>query len=82
MKLGYYAPFRRRTGGWYQLILEGGDRRLRFDSTIDGFDHILGVALRAANARNLTFDPTTGANLAALGHHLDQRRHDPQSAGA
>ena len=80
IKLGYYAPFRHRTGGWYQLTLEGGDRRVRLDSTIDGFDRIVGMALQAANARNLTFDPTTSTNLAALGHHLEQSRLGPRSA--
>ena len=79
MRLGYYAPVRRRAEGWYQLTLEGGDRRLRFESTIDGFEHIVGMALRAADARNLTLDPATDANLAALGHRLEKKQLAPRS---
>lgn len=89
MKLAYYAPrswssARRRDRqheprddrqqGWLQLTLQGtSGRPIRIESTLEGFDQVLRRALAAVAHRELTLDPTTTANLAALG--LD--RGDP-----
>lgn len=68
MKLAYYAPRRSRDHGWLQLTLAGaGGRSIRLDSTLTGFDQVLGEASRAARARNLPLDSATRANLASLG---------------
>jgi hypothetical protein len=68
MKLAYYAPRRSRDDGWLQLTLRGaGGRSLRLDSTLAGFDQVLGMASRAARAKALPRDAATHANLAALG---------------
>jgi hypothetical protein len=67
MKLAYYAPRRSRDDGWLQLTLSGGGRPIRLDSTLSGFDQVLGEAARAARAKALPLDPATEANLAALG---------------
>jgi len=61
-----------------QLTLQGtSGRPIRIESTLEGFDQVLRRALAAVGHRELTLDPTTTANLAALG--LD--RNDP-AAGA
>lgn len=65
LKLAYYAPMRRRHGGWYQLTLIGMGGKIQFDSTLIGFDELLRSALAAANQAGLAFDPSTRENLAA-----------------
>ena len=68
VKLAYYAPRRARNDGWLQLTLRGArGRPIRLDSTLIGFDRVLGEASRAARARDLPLDAATHANLAALG---------------
>lgn len=73
MKLAYYAPRRARDDGWLQLTLRGGGGgSIRLDSTLTGFDQVLGQASRAARQKALPLDAATHANLAALG--LDDSR--------
>jgi hypothetical protein len=68
MKLAYYAPRRSRDDGWMQLTLRGRDGcAIRLDSTLAGFDQVVGRASRAARANALSMDAATHANLAALG---------------
>jgi hypothetical protein len=68
MKLAYYAPRRSRDDGWMQLTLRGRDGcAIQLDSTLAGFDQVLGQASRAARAKALSLDAATHANLAALG---------------
>jgi hypothetical protein len=66
MKLGYYTTRRDRQGGWMQLTLQGGGRRLRFDSTLDGFDRLVRRAVLAASANDVALSDATLANLAAM----------------
>jgi hypothetical protein len=66
MKLGYYTTRRDRQGGWMQLTLQGGGRRLRFDSTLEGFDRLARRAVRAATANGAVLSSATLANLAAM----------------
>ncbi len=65
--LGYYSTRRNREGGWMQLTLACGGRRLKIDSQIEGFEPILRRAARAAEERGITLDRTTAENLRALG---------------
>jgi hypothetical protein len=68
MKLAYYAPRRSLNDGWMQLTLRGSDGcSIQLDSTLAGFDQVLGQASRAARAKALSLDGATHANLAALG---------------
>jgi hypothetical protein len=68
LKLAYYAPRRARQDGWLQLTLQGDrGRPIRLDSTLSGFDDILRRAVSVARLKQLILDPTTQANLAALG---------------
>jgi len=68
MQLAYYAPRRSRDDGWLQLTLcSAGGRPIRLDSTLSGFDRVLGEASRVARAKALPLDAATHANLFALG---------------
>lgn len=80
MKLAYYAPRsargrrrheERRDGdrpGWLQLTLRGArGRPIRVESTLDGFDLVLRRAMASVDRKGLELDPTTQANLTALG---------------
>jgi hypothetical protein len=68
MKLAYYAPRRSREEGWLQLTLSGArGRPIRLDSTLSGFEQVLGQASQVARAQDLPLDAATRANLAALG---------------
>jgi hypothetical protein len=67
VRLGYYATRRDGTGGWMQLALRAGRRRLRLDSRIDGFAAIVARAAQAARRRHLTLSTATANNLASLG---------------
>ncbi|HYB11127.1 MAG TPA: hypothetical protein VEJ16_15805 [Alphaproteobacteria bacterium] len=67
LRLRYYATKRDRTGGWMQLDLAAGRRRLSLESTLDGFADIVRQAAAAAGARGLNIDRATRNNLSALG---------------
>jgi hypothetical protein len=68
LKLAYYAPRRSRDDGWMQLTLRARNgAAIRLDSTLPGFNQVLGQASRAARANSLSLDAATHANLAALG---------------
>lgn len=67
LALAYYSTRRDRTRGWMQLTMKGNGRRVRIDSTIDGFRDIVLAAVRVAESRGLEMNPATTGNLAALG---------------
>jgi hypothetical protein len=67
VRLGYYATRRDGSGGWMQLALRAGRRRLRLDSRIDGFAAIAARAAEAARRRHLKLSTATANNLASLG---------------
>ena len=72
LQLAYYAPRRARQDGWLQLTLRGpAGAPIRVDSTLDGFEEVLRLATAVAAANQLSLDPTTEANLAALGIAAD-----------
>lgn len=70
LKLSYYSTQRDKREGWMQLVLSGGGVRLKLDSTLQGFDQIVGRAITEAEARHLQFSETTVANLRSLGFEL------------
>jgi hypothetical protein len=87
LQLAYYAPRRARRDGWLQLTLRGRKgSTIRVDSTLDGFDELLRRAAGVAARNELALDPTTRANLAALGlatgpaPALRPTRPDPQAS--
>jgi len=72
LKLRYFSVKRDRSEGWMQLKIAGGGSSLAVDSTLVGFEEIVGLAVIAAEANKLDLDGNTRANLAALGHRYDQ----------
>ena len=50
-----------------QLILGGAGKRLKIESTLEGFEQVVALAARQAGARRLELSPTTVENLRALG---------------
>jgi len=57
-----------RQRGWLQLTLQGAQGRpIRVESTLQGFEEVLRRATATAARKHLLFDPTTTANLSALG---------------
>ena len=87
LQLAYYAPRRARRDGWLQLTLHGPDGpAIRVDSTLDGFEELLRRAAGVAALNDLSLDPTTLANFAALGlptgaPALSRMQSDPRSSG-
>jgi hypothetical protein len=67
IKLAYYATKRDRTGGWMQLTVWGNGKKVTVDSDLQEFPAIVAAAMRAAQAKSLSFDPATEANLSHLG---------------
>lgn len=67
IRLAYYSTRRDRRGGWMQLELRSGRKKVRVDSRIEGFTEVVVASARAAEICGLTLDPATSANLEALG---------------
>jgi hypothetical protein len=67
VKLSYYSTRRDHSGGWLQLSLFDGRRRLNVDSRISGFTNVVAGAAGAARANGLGLEPATIANFQALG---------------
>ena len=96
LELRYYATKRDRTMGWMQLTLKGrdpyaglgGTASLRLESTLDGFDALTRMAVRAAQENDLLLSPTTLTNLEARGikvltpHGTDGHGADPSAGPA
>ncbi len=67
MKLSYYSTRRDSRGGWMQLRLAGGGKRLRIDSALEGFGDIVDRVARIARGNGIEMAPTTEENLRSLG---------------
>jgi hypothetical protein len=64
--------------GWLQLTLQATrGRPVRVESTLEGFDQVLRRAMATASQKQLGLDPTTTANLAALGLDGEHPAHAP-----
>lgn len=81
MNLTYYSTRRDRREGWMQLDLRAGRSHIRVDSRITGFAKLVEISARAAEARGLTLNAATAANLAALGVGSGGERHICGAAG-
>jgi len=67
VSLRYFSTKRDRRGGWMQLKVSGRHRAIRVDSSIAGFEAILGAAVRGIRARGVKLDANTIENLRARG---------------
>lgn len=70
LKVAFYATNRDRTGGWMQLTIRSEGATVKADSGAENFAAFAARAAVAAQKLQLSFDPATHANLAALGIHL------------
>jgi hypothetical protein len=70
LKVAFYATNRDRTGGWMQLTIRSDRTTAKADSGAENFAALAARAAKAAQALGLPIDPTTHANLTALGIHL------------
>lgn len=67
LDLRYYSTRRDRSGGWLQVTLGAGRRRVALDSALDGFDAVIEQAAEAARRNGLRLSRVTVDNLLALG---------------
>jgi hypothetical protein len=81
MTLAYYSTRRDRRDGWMQLELCSGWKKVRLDSRIKGFGELVSRSARAAEARGLTLNAATLANLAALGISSRPQSGRPKASG-
>ena len=65
--LSYFSTRRDGARGWMELKLAGPGATLRVDSRLERFDELAGRAWSAASRCGVEPDPTTRANLEALG---------------
>lgn len=72
LRLAHYAPPKRPSEGWYQLMIRGQNSAVKVDSTIEDFGEIMRRAVVAADAAGLVLDPATSENLRGVGHFRDQ----------
>jgi hypothetical protein len=77
MRLAYYSTRKDRHAGWMQLELGSGRMRVRLDSRIEGFDHVVRRAVIAASARGLPLNEATVANLEAMGVKVPESGERP-----
>ena len=81
LDLAYYSTRRDRTNGWMQMTLRSPTARLRFESTLDGFDDVVERAAAAAQERGLVLSETSLENLGALGVSYRNPTSDGTPAG-
>lgn len=74
LHLDYFSTRRDGRAGWMQLRLRAGEARVRVDSSLAGFDELLGRAVRAARRRGLELSAATSANLALVVDGLGAHR--------
>lgn len=81
MKLAFYSMRRNRYGGnmdlsgsksWMELKLRGTANTITVDSSLDGFDTVVAIAMEAARDQELPLNDVTLANLDAMGFAVRQ----------
>lgn len=79
VRLSYFSTRADRKEGWMQLTLTGEDpqrrmgrRKLRVDSSLDGFEQVAQCAAVAVRMNGLTVTLATRANFDALGIDLSE----------
>jgi hypothetical protein len=80
LKLAYYSTRRDGRDGWMQLELRSGSSTLRLDSRLEGFANLVEASARAAEARGLSLNAATLANLRTL--RIELSPHEPRLSEA
>ena len=86
VRLSYFSTRADRREGWMQLTLTGEDprrthglRKIRVDSSLDGFEQVARCAAAAVRMNALTVNAATRANFDALGIDLADNAVDPMA---
>ena len=66
VRLRYFSTRRSRKGGWMTLTLRGARQKIVIDSYLDGFEALVRRAAEIVASREITLDPTSASNFAAL----------------
>jgi len=66
VRLRYFSTRRSRKGGWMTLTLRGARQKIVIDSYLDGFEALVRGAAEIVASREITLDPTSASNFAAL----------------
>lgn len=74
LKLDYFSTGRERQRGWMQLKVGGGFRRIRVDSTIDGFKEMATAIAGFAMDYEIPLANAAVANFHALGIAVDGKQ--------
>ncbi|MBV8538247.1 MAG: hypothetical protein JO128_21800 [Alphaproteobacteria bacterium] len=84
VRLSYFSTRADRREGWMQLTLTGEDpernralRKVRIDSSLDGFEQVARCAAAAVRMNDLAVSATTRANFDALGIDIANGAVDP-----
>jgi len=82
LKLHFFSTRRDRRNGWMLLVLKGGSRTLKLESTLTGFDEIVDRAAEIAKAKRLILTDSTTNNLLAMGAPVvDDPPAEPEFSG-
>ncbi|GAB5470037.1 MAG: hypothetical protein Kilf2KO_30670 [Rhodospirillales bacterium] len=68
------------SSGFLEMTVAAGDRRVKFDSTLEGFALLAWRAAGAARAAGIALDPATAGNLLDIGVDPDQDTAPPEMA--
>lgn len=66
ISLRFYSTRRDRSEGWLQLTIEGRNARVRVDSNLTGFPHLVRLALTAADRKGVAISAATRVNAIRL----------------
>lgn len=78
LRLRYYATRRQRRegeGGYFQLTLRDRRGKMKFESTLAGFEDLIETAVEAAHRKGLSLDEATRDSLLHMG--VDPRGPEP-----
>lgn len=86
VRLSYFSTRADRREGWMQLTLTGEDpqrgqglRKIRIDSSLDGFEQVARCAAVAVRMNELAVNAATRTNFGALGIDLSDSAVDPMA---
>ncbi len=71
LDLDYFCTRRDGRDGWLQLRLRAGDRSVRLDSRLLGFERVLAQAVAVARSCGVALSAATAGNLQAIGFEDD-----------
>lgn len=71
VRLSYYSTRQDKSSGWMQLNVTDGLRKLKIESTLEGFKEVVARVIGEARRRGIELSPTTRNNLRPLGLSVD-----------